>query len=387
MNDFFADLHIHIGRTETGKPVKITGSRTLTLRRILQTAKAPKGLDIIGIIDCHAPEVISELESLLLSGELIELEEGGFRYQKKVTLIPGAEIEVNDESCLGPIHVLSYFPTLKALKSFSSWLSKRVKNVTLSTQRIYEDAQTLQRKIKSLDGLFIPAHVFTPFKSLYGKGVLSSLTEVFDPHLIDGIEIGLSADTEMADSLKELHRYTLVSNSDAHSLPNIAREYQKIHGSAPTFASLKKALHQEAGHQVSANYGLHPLLGKYYTTTCAKCYAKKEGTVCHVCGARNWIKGVSERIEELKTATKQEQPPKRPPYIHQVPLKFLPGLGPKTFNRLLNHFGTEMQILHHVSKNELLEVVNEKIASHILAARNGTLSIIGGGGGRYGRVR
>jgi hypothetical protein len=30
MYDYYVDLHIHIGRTESGKPVKISGSRDLT---------------------------------------------------------------------------------------------------------------------------------------------------------------------------------------------------------------------------------------------------------------------------------------------------------------------------------------------------------------------
>ena len=83
-------------------------------------------------------------------------------------------------------------------------MSGHVKNITLSSQRIYCDGRTLQKTVKSLGGLFIPAHVFTPFKSLYGKGVRSSLTEVFDPELIDAIELGLSSDTEMVKDIEEL---------------------------------------------------------------------------------------------------------------------------------------------------------------------------------------
>src|SRR5699024_10601815 len=108
-------------------------------------------------------------------------------------------------------------------------------NITLSSQRYYGSANELQYKVKELSGLFIIAHVFTPFKSLYGKGVRTSLKEVFDPDLIDAIELGLSSDTSMADQIAELHDYTFVSNSDAHSLAKIAREYQEIIMEEPTF--------------------------------------------------------------------------------------------------------------------------------------------------------
>ena len=84
MNEFYADLHIHIGRTSSGRAVKITGSKTLTLARILETASARKGLDIIGIIDCHSPEVIEEMVRMIEHGELQELKEGGLRFRKQL---------------------------------------------------------------------------------------------------------------------------------------------------------------------------------------------------------------------------------------------------------------------------------------------------------------
>ena len=65
MKEYFVDLHIHIGRTMTGKPVKITAGKGLTLTNILKAAIFPKGLDIVGVIDCHSPEVILELEQLI----------------------------------------------------------------------------------------------------------------------------------------------------------------------------------------------------------------------------------------------------------------------------------------------------------------------------------
>ena len=70
MKRYFADMHIHIGRTETGRAVKITGSKTLTLSNILYVAKNLKGIDMVGVIDCHSPEVIEEMEALIEIGDL-----------------------------------------------------------------------------------------------------------------------------------------------------------------------------------------------------------------------------------------------------------------------------------------------------------------------------
>jgi uncharacterized protein (TIGR00375 family) len=381
MNNYYVDLHIHIGRTASGKPVKITGAKTLTLSNILKEASETKGLHMVGIIDCHVPEVLAEIER----GPFIENQDSGVK-ANNITVILGSEIEVYDEHCQGPIHVLAFFPTVQTMRTFSQWLGKRIKNISLSSQRMYGTGRELQAIVKELGGLFVPAHAFTPFKSLYGKGVRQSLTEVFEPDLIDAIELGLSADTEMADQIAELHRYPYLSNSDAHSLGKIAREYQMIRMEEPTFAELKKALKQKDGRKIVANYGLNPLLGKYHRTTCENCFHPIDNTNerCPVCGHNKQVKGVFERLQELKTSA---PPPKdRPPYIHQVPLEFIPGLGPKTYKKLLSHFGTEMSVLHNASCEELTEIVGDKLANLIVLARSGKLEIHAGGGGIYGKV-
>ena len=299
----------------------------------------------------------------------------------------GSEIEIYDEHCHGPIHVLCFVPTIEKMKVFSNWMSTHLKNIHLSSQRIYCDGRTLQQKVHELEGLFIPAHVFTPFKSLFGRGVKKSLTEVFDPNLIDAIELGLSSDTYMVKGMSELAPYTFVTNSDAHSLGKLAREYQKINVLDANFEELKKALHRTEGRAVIAKYGLNPLLGKYHETVCADCGEQitEEGhTRCPYCGKQHLIKGVAKRIRELSDAPFQEV--ERPPYFHQVPLDFIPGIGPKTIDRLLNAFDTEMNILHNASLDELKKVIPEKLAKSIDLARKGKLGITVGGGGVYGRI-
>lgn len=387
MQHFFADLHIHIGRTSSGRAVKITGSKDLTLKNIMETASSKKGLDLIGIIDCHSPDVLSEIEQLINEGTMKELAEGGVKFEN-TTLIPGSEIEIYDDHCHGPIHILAFFPTIEMMKQFSQWMSEHLKNIHLSSQRIYCDGYTLQKKVHEFGGLFIPAHVFTPFKSLYGKGVKSSLTEVFDPGLIDAVELGLSSDTQMVREIEELKRYTFLTNSDAHSLGKMAREYQKIQLVEPNFNELKLALQEQSDRKIIENYGLNPLLGKYYKTVCKKCGSaspvRTTEEVCSNCGSNQIIKGVSTRIQELSTPN--STPRNRPPYIHQVPLDFIPGVGKKMIERLLQAFGTEMNILHSVSVQQLEEVVPEKIAYTIDKARKGQLTITEGGGGSYGKI-
>src|SRR5699024_1653710 len=156
LTNIFADLHIHIGRDYKGNHVKISASHQLTLENILIEASRYKGIELIGVIDCHAPNVIYELKQLLDRGKAKELAEGGIRFEE-VTLLLGSELEIFDDASQGPFHLLVFMPTLKAMEDFSAWLQDKMTNIHLSSQRIYCSAKALQEKTKQLGGLFIPA--------------------------------------------------------------------------------------------------------------------------------------------------------------------------------------------------------------------------------------
>ena len=96
--------------------------------------------------------------------------------------------------------------------------------------------------------------------------------------------------------------------------------------------------------------------------------------------------GVFDRIEMIKDKKETKSPKFRPPYIYQIPLTFIPGLGGKTIDKLLGHFETEMNILHKLSKDDIEGVVGEKIAESIVNAREGNVHIQAGGGGVYGKL-
>src|SRR5690625_3852122 len=127
-------MHIHIGRDIYYKAVKITDSKKLTLTNILKEASRNKGTHLIGVIDSQSSAVQEEIKQLISSGEAHELVDGGIRFEE-VTLILGSEIEIYDEFCQGPLHVLCYFPTLVVIEKFTEWLTTKMKNVKLSSQR------------------------------------------------------------------------------------------------------------------------------------------------------------------------------------------------------------------------------------------------------------
>ncbi|MFT9487757.1 MAG: endonuclease Q family protein [Tepidibacillus sp.] len=384
MREFFADLHIHIGWTEKKEPVKISASKNLTYINSLKEAYHHKGLDMIGIIDCHSPRVQEEILYYLNHGLIGELDEGGLQYQE-LTILLGSEIEVKEEG-RGEAHYLAFFPFLSDMIDFSKWMQKHMKNINLSSQRLYVKTKELQKEVYDRNGLFIPAHIFTPFKSVYGK-CCDRMEEVLDLNRIDAVELGLSSDTEMADRIQELHQFPFITNSDAHSLQKIGREYNKLLIESPTFKELKWALKGLNGRKILKNYGLDPKLGKYHQTRCVQCDQLVENeSYCDHCGSKKIIKGVSNRIDELADLQTGLHPSGRPDYIHQVPLEFIPKLGKKTLEKLLSHFGTEMNILHRVSMEQLQAIIPDKLAEMLIQAREGKLSVEVGGGGVYGKV-
>ena len=394
MEEVFADLHVHIGRSESGKPIKITAARSLNFANIARECADRKGINIVGIIDCASPYVIEDIENFLKTGEAYEIKDGGIIYKDKVCILLGSEVETSEVSrngkC-GAAHNVCFFPHLEDIKAFSREMSTHIKNITLSTQRSNVSGYELIDIVEKYNGILIPAHCFTPFKSYYGNCV-DKMKDIFKEKFdkIFAIELGLSADTMLADTISELEDKTFVTNSDAHSLPKIAREYNKMLVEDISFKEVVKALKGEDGRKVLCNYGLDPRLGKYHRTFCDECNqvieTKEPVSVCLKCGSQKVTFGVFDRIELIKDKKESKSPANRPPYIYQVPLTFIPGLGAKTIDKLLDKFGTEMTILHKLSQDDLEAVMGEKVAKEIILAREGKMKLQAGGGGTYGKV-
>ena len=339
MYEIFADLHVHIGRSEKNKPIKITAARSLNFANIAKECNERKGIDIVGIIDCASPYVIEDIENFLKTGDAYEIEDGGIIYKNKICIILGSEIETSEKGLngqCGSAHNLCYFPHLSDIKAFSDEMRKHIKNITLSSQRADISAYELIDIVQKYKGILIPAHCFTPHKSFYGN-CTDRLEKIFKEKFdrVPAIELGLSADTNLADNISELETKTFLTNSDAHSLPKIAREYNKILVEDISFKELLKALKNEDGRRIVTNYGLDPKLGKYHRTYCEVCEKNIPGpapvTKCDTCDSRNITMGVYDRIQIIKDKKESKSPANRPEYVYQIPLSFIPGLRKQNY--------------------------------------------------------
>ena len=378
----FADLHIHIGQSLDGKYVKITGAKTLTLPNILEVARDIKGLSFVGIVDAHSIGVQQDFKALLTSGDLRPISSGGYSAHG-LTVIPGHEIELQVGE--GNAHFLAYFPSIEHVEHYVRSIKGSIKNWQLSTQRGFVPVDQWLESVYKAEGIWFPAHAFTPHKGIYGN-CCRRLRDVL-PVLPKAIEIGLSADRAMAESIGELDSVVMFSNSDAHSLPNIAREYNSFTQADPSFAGLLDII-QGKNKQVVRNYGLPPRVGKYHRTYCLNCESVVKNPApqlaCPNCGSRHVIMGVLDRLVSIADRPMGKHDVST--YVHQVPLRQLPGIGPKMYERLLKAFGTEMDILHNVDLEELRRIAGEKVAAWIIKARCGELKVEAGGGGLFGRV-
>jgi len=384
------DLHVHIGKSSSGRAVKITAARDLTFENIAIECAERKGIDLVGIVDCASPPVIDDIQALVDSGQMIPLEGGGLRFRDTVTIIPGAEFETREPEG-GMSHHVSYFPDLERLKLFSETIGKYVTNRELSSQACGLPARLLFQLCDDCGGTFVPAHCFTPHKSVYGASARRAV-DMFGAawEKIPAIELGLSADSHMADRIAELADRTFLSNSDAHSLPKIGREYNILQMQAGTYEELVEALWRRGDSGVIANFGLDPRLGKYHRTFCEDCgwIARGQPPVrqCEQCGSTKVTRGVLDRIVQIADYGEPRPPEHRAHYQYQVPLQFVPGIGAVALNKLINRFGSEMAVLHQADEQELGQTIGAKKAHLIALAREGELPLQAGGGGRYGRA-
>lgn len=380
--NYYADLHIHIGQSLDGKAVKITAAKSMTLPNVIQVSRDIKGLSMIGVIDSQSPGVRRDFQTLLQGGVLQPLPGGGYTSQGLIIIL-GTEIELSLGT--GSAHFLAYFPTLDHLEKYIHKLQPYVKNMQLSSQKAHLGVEQWLEAVAEGEGIWLPAHAFTPHKGIYGN-CCESLLDVL-PGMPPALEIGLSADRLMARSIRELGQVVLFSNSDAHSLPKIAREYNLLRLSEGSFQGLQEMVYQKKG-EVLMNYGLPPSFGKYHRTYCLICEKVVEGKApllhCPTCGSDHVVMGVLDRLVSIADTEIPKAPDSR--YTYQLPLKDLPGIGPKMYQSLLGYFGTEMNVLHQASEEDLIRLAGEKVAQWILLSRQGKLQFQAGGGGVFGKV-
>jgi uncharacterized protein (TIGR00375 family) len=258
------------------------------------------------------------------------------------------------------------------------------------------------------DNVVFPAHVWTPWFSLFGAfsgfDRIEDCYEDMTKHIF-ALETGLSSDPPMNWRLSALDRYSLVSNSDAHSpWPwRIGREANVFELPEIKYDEIVGAIREKDNSRFKQTIEVNPAYGKYHWTGHRGCgvsvppkEAIKLGNTCPVC-KRRLTEGVDQRVEALADRPADFHPEDTIGYTHLLPLHEILSavLEVKSlstskvwgaFNSLISRFGSEFSVLFDAQRRELSEVTNPRIAEAILKVREGRVKVIPGYDGVYGKI-
>ncbi len=446
-----ADFHIHSKYSRAC-------SHNLTLPNI-DAACRIKGVDIIATGDFTYPQWFSdiknELEEIKKSpqppfakggnmklpplakggwGDLNGAEEGVGLYRlktakdDKVKFILSTELALiyksgnprpGKTSNARRIHLVVHAPNIKAVEELNKYLDKKYNIRSDGRPILGMSAVDLMKVCLSIHPKFMvyPAHIWTPWFSVFGsKSGFDSIEECFGEYAKDiyAYETGLSSDPEMNWRLSALDKLTLLSNSDAHSLPNIAREANVFELNEVTYDEIynviKKQpnpeLSSEASELSSLKYTIefYPEEGMYHYDghrDCSVSFSPPETSknkgICPVCKKPLTI-GVMNRVEELADRKQGVELKDAPGFKKLVELDKIiaEALGIKSrgsqkvqmeYNNIIKQLGSELYILMDAPLADIKKATLPIIAEGIKRVREGKLIIKPGFDGQYGAVK
>ncbi len=305
------------------------------------------------------------------------------------------------------LHSLILAPSFQAMEKISFVLGS-IGNIVSDGRPILSlDIKDLMKIVLDVspDCMIIPAHIWTPHFGLFGsKSGFDSIEECFEemtPHVY-AFEKGLSSNFAMNARVSQLDRYTLLCNSDAHSLPNLGREANIMDIQDFSFTGITQVLKNNNPEQMVAGIEFFPERGKYYGNGHRACnmYANPEETVkhngiCQVCNRPMTI-GVLDRMNQLADRTIDQAVAHMRKNYTVLPLQDVIAdfYGVESSSKkvqalyfsMLEHLGSEFFILLHASMQDIARCSNSEIALAIQAMREGKVTVEPGFDGEYGKV-
>jgi len=391
-----ADLHLHsrYSRATSGE-MNIPTMARWAMR---------KGINLLGTGDFTHPIYLEEIRSTL--------SEAGNGLYKIHPASPVFFMLTTEVSSIYPyngktrrIHNIVIAPSIVIVEKINNLL-KRYGNLSADGRPILNTpAKNLIEMILNIspDCLFVPAHAWTPWFSIFGSNSgFDSIEECFGEYsrYIYAIETGLSSDPKMNWRLSALDRITLISNSDAHSPNKLGRE-ANVFDCRMDYHEIIDVIKKKDRKRFLYTIEFFPEEGKYHYDGHRLCNissspseTKAYNGICPVCNKPLTI-GVMNRVEELADRGYGFIPPQAIPSRYLVPLDEIIaaalGTGANTmkvrkeYENLLSSY-TEFEILLDLADDELYRITDEKIAEGILRVRNGKIKVTPGYDGVYGKV-
>lgn len=412
MPRYVADLHIHSHYSRAT-------SKNLDLEHLAMWAQI-KGVQLVATGDIAHPGWLAELREKLEPAEdgLFQLKEAviapiqedvPLACQAPVRFLLGGEISniYKRHDQVRKVHNLCFFPTFAALDRFQATLEK-IGNIRSDGRPILglDSRDLLEITLETDDrGYFIPAHIWTPWFAMFGsKSGFDTVEECFGDltEHIFAVETGLSADPPMCWRVSDLDKYTLVSNSDAHSPPKLARE-ACIFDTEWSYDALFAALHTGDPKQYLGTLEFFPEEGKYHFDGHRKCGVRwhpqtsiAHNDRCTVCGKPVTV-GVMHRVEALADRPEGEKPAHTHPYRNIIPLPEIlaevegVGAGSKRvqgrYFELLGKLGNELHVLLDAPLAAIEAAGGTLLAEGIRRMRDDEVHIAGGYDGEFGVIK
>ena len=392
---YVADLHIHSRFSRACSP-------QLNIPNLVEWAKL-KGINLLGTGDFLHPLWLTELKA-----NLKEDGSGLMIYQdQSVKFVLSVEVSsiYSHKGRVRRVHNLVLLPSFEAADKFQKALL--AKHATLASDGrpiVGISSKDLLAMALEVDpkALFIPAHIWTPWFGVFGsESGYDSLKDCFEDleNKVYAIETGLSSDPSMNWRVAELDDRSILSFSDAHSLPNLGREATVMDGEF-TYDGLYQAIKNQT---ISGTIEFYPEEGKYHYTGHRNCEVKlnpdeeiKNGVICPKCG-KGLTVGVMSRVEKLATRGAEEIISNRPKYKMLVPLNQIIAEALNTaktsqkvineYKKLAENLGGEIKILTKVDLKDIEKLSGPKIAEGVDRMRQGKLVIDPGYDGVYGVVK
>jgi uncharacterized protein (TIGR00375 family) len=395
---FIADLHLHSRYSRATSQEMEVKALALWARR--------KGIRLLGTGDFTHPLYFLDLKSKLnqLGNGLFTLKED----PEGVHFMLTAEVS-NMYTQAGKsrrVHTLIFAPSFEAVERINTRLAKYGKTGSDGRPIFGFSAKDLLKMILDIspECLIIPAHIWTPWFSIFGANSgFNSIQECYEEEAkhIRAIETGLSSDPGMNWRLSALDDITLISNSDAHSPSKIGRE-ANIFNCELSYKAITEAIRRKDPRKILYTIEFFPEEGKYHYDGHRNCgvlfspqETRKHKSLCPVCGKRLTV-GVMNRVEELADRPEGYIPEKAIPALRTVPLDEIIadafGVGAnassveKEYLRLVEKGDSEFNILLELSPEELSSFTQPMILEGILRVREGRLKIIPGHDGVFGKI-
>ncbi|HEX9503933.1 MAG TPA: endonuclease Q family protein [Patescibacteria group bacterium] len=253
--------------------------------------------------------------------------------------------------------------------------------------------------------VIIPAHAWTPHFGLFGSlSGFDTVEEAFGDQAkhIFAIETGLSSDPKMNWQISGLDKYSLVSNSDAHSLRKIGREANvfEIEEEKLSYDEIIRVIKDKNPKEFLFTIEFFPEEGKYHLDGHADCKfsclpketARLKG-ICPKCGKKLLV-GVLNRIDALADRDFGFEPKRAIPFKSVIPLEeviaetYGTGIGKKvleTYERMVAKY-PEFEILLDLPEAEIVKISDPVVAESVIRIREGKVHIEGGYDGIFGKI-